>query len=97
MAGGIAKPLLELDDEDELLLEELDELDDELLELLDDELLEELEDELLELLDEELLELPDEVPSESCPPHAPIRAARVAAPRILRNFIMSTLLAFYLL
>lgn len=52
VAGGIAKPLLELElDEDELLLEELE---DELLELLDEEL---LDDELLELLEDELLEL----------------------------------------
>lgn len=76
MAGGTARPLLELEDEDELLLEALE---DELLELLDDELLE-----LLELLD-------DEVPPDSCPPHAPIMAARAAAPRILTNFIMRTL------
>lgn len=83
VAGGIAKPLLELEleDEDELLAEELE---DALLELLDDELLDELDDALL-----------DEVPPDSCPPHAPIMAARAAAPRILRDFIMSTLLVFY--
>lgn len=39
MAGGATKPLLELEDEDELLLEELEDelLDDELVEALDDE------------------------------------------------------------
>lgn len=83
----MGKPLLEL--EEELLLEELDELEDELLELLDDELLELLED---ELLDDELL---DEVLPGSCPPQAPRMATRAEALRILRNFIMSTLLTFY--
>ena len=94
VAGGMGKPLLELEDDDELLDEEellLDELEDELLELLDDELLELLDDELLELLEDELL---DEVSPEPCPPHAPITATRAETQRILRNFIVNTLLIF---
>lgn len=98
VAGGMAKPLLELED-DELLLEELDEelLDEELLdeELLDEELDEELDDELLELLDDELL---DDGPPVDCPPQALRMAASVAAPKTLISCITSILdrLLFFL-
>lgn len=85
MAGGATKPLLELEDEDELLLEELED------ELLDDELVEALDDELLVLLDDEPLD--DEPPA--CPPHALKMMASAAAPKILINFIRGYPIDFY--